>query len=276
MPCWSKEELIAAREYVYPELDEKELCRRYYLLGGVVRGVLTSYEQHVNQFKQLQLKTHSEHSSFINSVKKVSYTYGSTEANLGDVQEYPHRIFHYGVNSERFKVERIFIASEWLKKRLAYRKRDEIRREYVENKKTIPPFSQSALGNLFERFVIGMWSISTKDRYHELYIKNKSGDIIGRCGTIPVGVMYKTPSDLIRLIKDKIKTISDYGSDYTHILLPSIEQYPALDFVVFDCKVKQESSNQNNIVQNEKEITLTLIQTTINAAKKGKRCSFTI
>ena len=173
------------------------------------------------------------------------------------------------MNSERFKVERIFIASEWLKKRLAYRKRDEIRREYVENKKTIPPFSQSGLDNLFERFVIGMWSISTEDQYNELYIKNASGDIIGRCGTIPVGVMYKTPSDLITLIKDKVKKVSDYGSDYTHILLPSIEQYPALDFVVFDYKEKKESSNQKSIIY-KKEITLTLIQTTINAAKKVK------
>jgi len=227
MPGWSLDEILESKPFIKEELSDGEVIRRFNICGGVIRGVLTNQRKHDSYLKSLNTDIESEtdkpNTVIHNNIAKDGKYKTSDIGAKGS--EFPHKIYHFVVDTETFETTHVKFASPHVKQMLGNIALTKSHEKCKENLKS--NVSNQEKGFVYEEFIKNCFKLSVESLiYGE---SNGERSIIGKSATMH----YSRKQNATTLIK-AIKDVLQYNHFNEIRIFDLAEGFKCLDFVTVD------------------------------------------
>lgn len=218
-------------------------------VGGVVRGIFSSEDAAREYFQAVKDAVDKEIRRANDMILLVDVENGLVTKDIGEENPFSHKIYHFVVDPNAFKTQKVIFASEWVRLNLDPPRLEKLKYEYLEARKRK---SGSEVGALYERYVYASWRVATTSMENIVDGKhveeNEETRKIWRPREEALHIF--TPESFCKYVEKLSKeTLEKDG--YVTIIKPKRETFPAVDFAVYDHSTKS----------------LRLVQTTINKSK---------
>jgi len=218
-------------------------------VGGIVRGIFCAENAANEYFKAVKRAVDQEIREPNKMMLMVDVEFGFQTKDIGDGNPFSHKIYHFVVDPNEFKTEKVIFASEWVRLNLDPIKLKKLKYEFLEERKTK---SGSEVGAIYERYVYASWCVATTSMENIV-----NGNQVGENEETrkiwrqqEEALHISTPESFCEYVKKLSKeTLEKDG--YVTLIKPKQETFPAVDFAVYDHSTRR----------------LRLVQTTINKRK---------
>ena len=124
-------------------------------MGGIVRGIFCSDNSAEEYFEKVKEAVDLEIRAPNSMILDVDVEYGLQTKDIGAQNPFSHKIYHFEVDPNTFKTQKVIFASEWVRNNLD---KEKLQNEYVTQKEGK---TGSVKGGLYEHFVYTSWCVAT-------------------------------------------------------------------------------------------------------------------